>query len=147
GGRRGLPEHDPLLEPGLTPLEHRTRHPVLAHIVIAPYAPEMGRDAPARAAAEQVRQRDGLTSFRTASTREAVGTREARGHGEQLRTDVHGTKQQRLLLLQLSLVDQHGMEERSRQLAARAVDVADMAGQRAELAVARPPAPAEPPAR
>ncbi len=60
-----------------------------------------------------------------------------RRHGEQLCADVDDAPQERLPVLQLRLPAAHRVERLARELARRALDVAQVPGQRAELVVRR----------
>ncbi len=67
------------------------------------------------------------------------------GHGEGLVRDVHQAEEERLLVLQLRLVDEHAVEARAGEPPRRALHEAQVGGQRAELGVPRPERPAQPP--
>ena len=69
---------------------------------------------------------------------------DGRGHGEEVRPDVHGAEEERLALLELRAVAGHHVEEGAGEAAGRALDVADVAGERAELGETGRVAPAEP---
>src|SRR6185436_21161408 len=142
-----LQGQDVRLQPGVLALEHLDRDLVLADVVVRPQVAEQPGDLAPRVAAEQIGQLRGVLGVGAALLAQGLRAGDRSGHGEQLVGDVDQAEQERLLVLELRLVDEHAVEDLARQPAGVALDEAQVRGEVAELLIARPLPPAEPAGR
>ena len=134
----------PALQPLVAVVEDGQRGAVTRRVVVVPQRAEQRLDAAPAHAAEDVRQLARFLRLRPPGVGQGLRAGDRGRHREQLVGHVHQAEQERLLVLQAGLVDEHPVEARAGELAAHPLHEAQVGGQAAELRVARPAAPAQP---